>query len=494
MKSEIAKGAAWMVTLRLSDRLLGLVSTVILARLLVADDFGLVAMAMTFIALIELAGAFSFDVVLIQHRDPQRAHYDTAWTLNVAFALLCAALTAAMSGPAAAFYAEPRLGPIMLVLAAGWALQGFENIGIVEFRRRMDFRRDFAFMFGRRLLAFAVTVSMAIAFRSYWALVAGQVVGRLASVGLSYAMQPYRPRFSLAARHELFSFSSWLLVSNLIGFALARLPHFITGRLYGPASLGLYTIAEDFARLPSTELSAPINRATFPGYARLAGDLEALRRVYLDVIGVSTAVTLPAAAGLAAVAVPLVDVVLGPKWREASTVLAILAVSGAIDLVNSNNNAAYLALGRTRLAAGLDAVRLTGLVACAAVFVPQLGFLGLPLACLGAAAVTVSVSYLAIRYTLQLRFRATLRAVWRQAFATIVMALVVHGFFGGRPAPGAAQALRQLLEGIASGVAIYAAILFGAWALAGRPAGAETFFINRAQDLLRRFGSGKAPG
>src|SRR5262245_59379519 len=134
MSVEIARGATWMVLWRVCDRLLGLLSTLVLARVLVPADFGLVAMAMSFIALIELASAFSFELALIQRREVERAHYDTAWTLNVAFGLLCGALIALSAPLAAAFYAEPRLIEVMWVLAATWALQGFENIGVVNFR------------------------------------------------------------------------------------------------------------------------------------------------------------------------------------------------------------------------------------------------------------------------------------------------------------------------------------------------------------------------
>src|ERR1044071_6378743 len=128
-----------MIFMRICDRSLGLISTLVLARLLLPSDFGLVAMAMSFIALIELAGAFSFEVTLIQRVDPTRDHYDTAWTLNLGFALVCAAITALMGPVAAAFYKEPRLALLMGVLAIGWAMSGFENIGIVNFRREMNF-------------------------------------------------------------------------------------------------------------------------------------------------------------------------------------------------------------------------------------------------------------------------------------------------------------------------------------------------------------------
>ena len=217
MKAEIAKGATWMILLRLCDRTLGLVSTLILARLLVPADFGLIAMAMSFIALIELAGAFSFEIALIQHPDPSREHYDTVWTLNLAFALGCAGLTAALASVAARFYAEPRLSLVMFVLSVGWIVQGLENIGIVNFRRRMDFSREFAFMFGKRIVGFVVTLTLAYALRSYWALIVGQLSIRFTGLVLSYAMEPFRPRLSVARRRELFSFSGWMLVSNIMG-------------------------------------------------------------------------------------------------------------------------------------------------------------------------------------------------------------------------------------------------------------------------------------
>ena len=121
------------------------VNILILARLLVPADFGLVAMAMSAIAIIELASAFSFEVALIQREHPTREYYDTAWTLNVALGTACALATVGLAYPAALFYGEPRLTPVMLVLAGGWIVQSFENIGTVNFRRDMDFSREFRF-------------------------------------------------------------------------------------------------------------------------------------------------------------------------------------------------------------------------------------------------------------------------------------------------------------------------------------------------------------
>src|SRR5258707_10959574 len=131
--SRIARGAAWMVVFKLLDRSIGIVSVVILARLLVPADFGLVAMATAIIAIIELLSAFNFDMALIQSQQATRAHYDTAWTLNVAMAAVCALLVAAAAVPAEAFYGDARLAPIMLWLAPPAPVRGFWEDRVVPF-------------------------------------------------------------------------------------------------------------------------------------------------------------------------------------------------------------------------------------------------------------------------------------------------------------------------------------------------------------------------
>ena len=114
---KIALGAAWMVGFKLIDRSIGLLSTIVLARVLAPEDFGLVAMAMVLIGALELFIAFSFDVVLIQNPSAGRAQFDTAWTLNAVFTSACALVLALLAGGAASFYGQARLEPaVVLVL------------------------------------------------------------------------------------------------------------------------------------------------------------------------------------------------------------------------------------------------------------------------------------------------------------------------------------------------------------------------------------------
>src|SRR5205085_9960902 len=117
VSSKMAEGVAWMVGARIADRLIGLTSTVILARLLVPADFGLVVMATVIIAALQLLGAFSFDLALIQNPNAERRHYDTVWTIGLLFATTFAVAVILVAAPAARFYNEPRLAGVMHVLA-----------------------------------------------------------------------------------------------------------------------------------------------------------------------------------------------------------------------------------------------------------------------------------------------------------------------------------------------------------------------------------------
>jgi len=474
MRREMARGAAWMVLFRLFDRCVGVASTTVLARLLVPADFGLVAMAMSVIAIIELASTFSFEVALIQKPDPAREHYDTAWTLNLILAGVCAAVTAALAHPAAAFYSDPRLVPIMFVIGAAWLVSGFENVGTVNFRRNMDFSAEFRFMAIKRVVSFAVTISAALAFRSYWALVAGMAVGRITGVILSYAMQPFRPRLSLSCTRELFAFSRWLLINNIAGVLLGRMPHFFVGRFFGAQTLGAYTVGSEIAALAHTELVAPINRAMFPGYARLVDEPDAFRRVCLDATAAILLIVLPVSVGIAALAGPLVRVLLGAQWGEAVPIIQVLAFSGAITALTSNNVAAYLALGQPHRVTLILLARLLVFVAAAASLVNTRHVLAVAYADLVASLGSLLVSLPILFHALDLKARRYLATLWRPLLASGLMGLGLYLVVQAMPgATAIGAAALSLLICVPVGATVYLGCLWLLWLLSGQPHSVE---------------------
>jgi O-antigen/teichoic acid export membrane protein len=489
INNEIAKGAVWMVAFKFIDRGVGLASTIVLARLLAPADFGLIAIAMMLISALQLLFAFNFDVHLIQDANAGRNQFDTVWTFNLIFGVLCALLLSGLANVVSVFYHEPRLEAVVYTLAVGCFAAGFANIGPVIFRREMRFDREFKFMLGKRLAPVLVTIPIAIWQRSYWALAIGQLTGTLASVLLSYYVSDYRPRFSLKARSELFHASKWLFINNMLAFLNGRAAEFVIGKFAGVAGLGVYTIASEISTMPTTELVAPINRAAFPGYARLAHDIDQLRNSFLGVISVIALFALPAGIGIVAVADLMVPAVLGWKWLNAIPLIQVLAVYGVFTALQTNISYVYLAVGRPRLITAVAAAQFVVLLALLLPATWYWGATGAAWSFLITAICMVPVNQLLIAKQLQLSALAYGARLWRPVVASLLMVIALLGLKRQLTLANETHAyVLALLLCVAVGAVVYGAALYLLWRLSSRPEGAERTCLERAEQVCRKFG------
>ena len=139
LEGKLKLGAILMITMRWAVRLMGLVSMVILARLLTPEDFGIVAMAMVFQALMEGLVNLNVELAIIRNQQAEKAHYDSAWTLGLVQFAVIGAILASLAGYAAEFYDEPRLEAVIWVAALALFVRGWVNIGVVDFRKDLNF-------------------------------------------------------------------------------------------------------------------------------------------------------------------------------------------------------------------------------------------------------------------------------------------------------------------------------------------------------------------
>lgn len=487
VQKKMARGAAWMLLLTFVDRTVGLVSTLILARLLLPADFGIVAMAWSFIFVAELLAAFGFDVALIHRQDAGRAHYDTAWTLNVGLGAVILVLMLLAARPVASFYGQPEVFWVVCALAWSPLLAGLENIGVVAFRKDLEFRKEFAYQLVRRIAGFAVTVPLAFLLRNYWALVIGTLSARLVGTMASYFVHPYRPRFSSAEFASLFRFSRWLLLNNIIGFLKERSSDFIVGRLLGPAPLGVYNVSYEVASMPTTALSAPINRALLPGFARIAGEDEPFQLAYRNAINMLALIAVPAAAGLFAVAPYLVPVALGPKWIAGVPLLEILAFNGGLLLFHSSMCTVLIAAGYPHRVAQSNAFYVALLLIFFMWWIPRLGVTGAAYAALVTSALCTPVYFWQLKRSLKFPATWFVRAASRPVLAALIMAVTVRLILPEWAARmTVAEALAWLIGGVVLGIATYCLSVALLWAAAGRPAGAERVVLEEARRRLLR--------
>jgi PST family polysaccharide transporter len=483
----MATGAIWMVLFRVVERSIGLISTIILARLLIPADFGVVAMAMSIVAAIEIMTAFSLDLALIQKPDADRRHYDAAWTLNVLFGLTNAAVLVLGAAAVASFYREPRVQGVILWLALYVAIQGFANIGVIAFQKELQFHKHFFLGVIKKLCGFAVTISLAFALRSYWALVAGMLATAVCGVVLSYVMHPYRPRFGLSGCRELLHFSWWVLINNILIFVVHRSSDLFIGRHAGPQALGIYNVAYEIANLPTTEMVFPISRAVYPGYSRMASNLSELRRGYLDVLSVILLVVMPAGLGIAALADPLVRVLFGEKWLEAIPLIPVLCMFGIIRAALSNSGSVFLALGEPKATVKVTTLQVALMMIGFWIFVPSGG--ALAAAYVVVVAVCVQAPLILILLSRRLEFRGfdVIRSAWRPIVCGAVMFSVVsiaRTFFES----ASMGALLQITVLIPLGAIVYLSLLLGLWIAVGRPLGGEVFVLQRVRQATQAFG------
>jgi O-antigen/teichoic acid export membrane protein len=330
---EAVRGGVWMIGLRFADRLLGLASTLVLARLLVPADFGIVAVAMSFVAAVEVLGSLGLDLSLLRRRELERPQLDAVWSLNLAIGAAGSIVLAVAALPLTAAFDEQRLLPVLLVLSALPLAGAMENIGTVFFRRDLDFAAEFRWQMARRVISVLVTVALALALRSYWALVAGIVAGRLLGTVLSYLLHPYRPRWQRQGWGELRGYSIAMFLHSAAQLVRQRLPDVAVGHVFGLRWAGLNTVAAEVAALPSTELAAPLNRVLLPVLGRLQAGEADLKRALLASLSALASTALPAAIGLALLAPDLIRLLLGPQWTEAGPLLQAMALAGGITVL-----------------------------------------------------------------------------------------------------------------------------------------------------------------
>lgn len=479
-------GVAWLLGFRILDRAAGVVSFLVLARLLLPEHFGVVALATAVIAFIEILTSLGLDTILIQVRDPTPDHYDTAWTIQIASSSICALLIAALAWPASEFFREPRLFAVLCLLALSFAIEGMQSIKLVDFRRAMRFDKEFQFLATRRLITIVVTISAALALRNEMALAVGMLVSRIVGTGLSYVMRPYKPRLTLALKGEFVAKSTWLLLSSIVLFIRQRSSDFVLGRIRGAASVGAYTLASDLATMVTMELATPINRVSLSDLSARRTQEDLVDRFDL-VTGVVAVILTPLGLGLAGCATVAVPVLFGPAWVSAGDVLRVLAVASLLAALVSNLGVPIISLGHYRYNALIHAIGAAALLPLLIAGVYFHGPVGAAVAVLIANAVTASTALFFAKRVMDYGHVRFARRVWRPLLAGTLMcvSMLVADHYLAASTISDHLVLRLVLL-LALGAAAYPSVLFLLWMASGFPQGAERRTLELLQRLLLR--------
>lgn len=483
-----ANGAMALGLTRVVTNIGNLVALVVLARLLTPKDFGLVAICTTALGIVVALTEASVGSALIQRTETTRAHLDSAWTMALLRAAAITAGFAIAAQPLAALYGDARLVPLFIVSGATGALTSITNPKIALQTKKLSFRPLIAMQVCQKLSGLVISIGLALWLGNYWAIIAGTAIGTALSVFLSYALVPYRPRFTLARSSELLGFSSWLYLGQLANVLNWRFDQLLIGLFLPPAQLGAYAMADNISAIPSRETTTPIVQVLFPSFARLQDQADRLRAAYLTAQTAIGVVALPTGLGLALLAEPIVQMALGAKWMLAVPLIQGIACSYAVQTLVTGARPLAMALGQTRSLFLRDIVGLLLRVPFVVGGLAGWGLTGLVWGRVLSSTLGVFIAFAMVRALLNVPIVEQVWAHRRTALAVVAMAAAVLLSDRMLIEHGAGPLLRIGLL-VPTGGLVYICVLGTLWLASGRRPGAESELIGLARGAVARFSS-----
>ena len=428
LRQKAVKGLFWSVVQKWGRAGLTTITFIILSRLLSPEAFGLVALATAFTVFIELFLDQGFGSAIVQRKDLEPEHLDTAFWLNVLTSILMTGGLIVVSGLLGALFDEPRLASVLRWLSITLILSGLSSTQISILQRKLAFK-EFAI---RSMVANAVggVVGISMAFAGYgvWSLVGQDLAGGLVRAVILWRASDWRPGFKVSKRHykELVTFGASIVGNNALTVLMKRSDDLLIGYFLGPTLLGFYTIGYQLLVIIIRLVTEVTNSVAFPAFSRIQHQPERMRHAFYQVTQYTSVFAFPVFIGLATLAPELVPAVFGEKWAPSIPVMQVLSLIGILQSVLFFNGSVIKASGKPSWQLGIMFLNAAcsvigfllavsrGIVAVAAAFV-IVGYLLAP------------VSYLAVRRLIQIDFRTYLWQFIPSLTASLLMVAVITG-------------------------------------------------------------------
>jgi O-antigen/teichoic acid export membrane protein len=337
-----------MLALRLFQRGLGLISTLILARLLIPEDFGVVAIVTLIGLLFNILSQTGSEQYIIQKQSIKNADLNTAWSLDL---LLKAGLWLLFLFTApliAEFYEDESLTIPLQVSSLALIIGSTINPGIYLLKKNLQFGSFVKLEGVRKICSFAGVMLVLIISKSYWAIIIGDLISiSIAAIG-SYIISPFRPRFSLNKLTEQWGFSCWMLLKGIFGFSRAQIDTFLVSKIFGIADLGKYHMSKHVAYIPANDVIIPATEPVLSALAASKHDINDFRKKLSFSLMVGIFAIAPFSAYLYFYADTVVDLLLGEKWTSTYTLMGFLGIALFATTLNHILETSLIALGRVR--------------------------------------------------------------------------------------------------------------------------------------------------
>lgn len=347
-KEQVVNSVSWTGLSQVVTQSLQFIVTVILARLLIPKDFGIVGLSILFIGLVAILGEVGFGAALIQKKDADHKDLSTVFWLGIGVGFLSFAIASGFSPLAARFFHNANVRVVIIAASLGFIINSIGAVQKVLLTKGLLFKKLAAAEIGAVFIYGTVSITLALLGAKVWSLVIGSLCRSFVEVCMLWYLSSWRPSFRVSKEsiRQLFGFSANVWGFNILNYVRENIDNIVIGRVLGATALGYYTLAYNLANLPRRQLTNIIGRVSFPAFAKIQDQDEYFRRIYLKVVRYISLVSFPILAGLGVLAPEFIKLVYGQKWALTILPLQILCGAGMLYSLGTTVGSIYLAKGR----------------------------------------------------------------------------------------------------------------------------------------------------
>ena len=359
LKQATTKGLFWSSVERFSNQGVQFVFSIILARLLSPSDYGIIAMVTIFFAVAQSFVDSGFSNALVRKTDRVEEDLSTCFYFNIGVGIIAYIVLFLIAPLVANFYNQPILSPIIRITGLEVMLNSLCVVQQALFTIKIDFKSQAKITLSATVISGIVGILLAYQGYGIWALVWQGVASSIVRMGLLWLMSKWRPRtgFSKSSFNYLFGYGSKLLASGLLDTIYNNIYPIVIGKFYNPAQLGNYSRALGWAQLPSANITSILQRVTFPVLSAIQDDTLRLQNSYRRLLKLSAFIVFPLMMGLAAIASPLIRVILTAKWDGCVLYLQILCFALMLYPIHAINLNLLQVKGRSDLFLRLEIIK-----------------------------------------------------------------------------------------------------------------------------------------
>lgn len=427
---QVVRGSFIIFFQRFLIKIFYFVRTVILARLLFPDDFGLFGLATLVMAIPDTLSQHGMATAIIQRKEQSReenkSYLDVVWTVNLIRNIILASFLYFIAAPfGAEFFHNPNVIPLARAMAIIYIFVSLENNGVIMLQKELKFNRQFFYIMSGVIIEVLVCIISALILKNAWALLIGAIANRATYAIVSYFIYPHWPRlnFDWPKIKELFNFGKWIGVGGIITFLVSQGDNLTIGRMLDTSSLGFYQLAFSLATLPAVEIARSLNNVLFPLYARIQNDRKLLNMTFIKISRLVFALIIPASLGLVVLGKEIIFFLYGERWVSMAVILYVVVAYAFFKAFDYMINPLFTGIGKPKITTIVSFVQALVMFSLIVPLIYKFGAVGAAMATTAGIFVAETILFIKLRKEINLNFLAVIKII----IVPIIGGLIMSG-------------------------------------------------------------------